>query len=153
MDLTKRRASPKNGIHGDGVRNSTDCGAWQPCPFFLPIILYTLLDPQWGYPHGLLGIPRDGFAAVDLFFVLSGFVLSRSLLASHEGYVSFVIRRVFRLYPAYWAALIISALLFWIHSHTHPVPSNLPFWTQPITVGQAIKHFFMNQPRYRLSSD
>jgi peptidoglycan/LPS O-acetylase OafA/YrhL len=107
---------------------------------------YTLLDPQWGYPHGFLGIPRDGFAAVDLFFVLSGFVLTRSLLASAEGYVPFVIRRVFRLYPAYWAALIISALLFWVHTLTHPLPSNLPFWTQPITINQAIKHFFMISP-------
>jgi peptidoglycan/LPS O-acetylase OafA/YrhL len=104
---------------------------------------YTLLDPQWGYPHGFLGIPRDGFAAVDLFFVLSGFVLARSLLASGEGYLPFVIRRVFRLYPAYWAALIISALLFCVHTLTHPQPSNLPFWTQPITINQAIKHFFM----------
>jgi peptidoglycan/LPS O-acetylase OafA/YrhL len=104
---------------------------------------YILLNPQWGYPHGFFGIARDGFAAVDLFFVLSGFVLARSLLASGERYLPFVIRRAFRLYPAYWAALIISALLFWVHTVTHPLPSNLPFWTQPITPYQAIKHFFM----------
>jgi peptidoglycan/LPS O-acetylase OafA/YrhL len=104
---------------------------------------YALLDPQWAYPHGWLGIPRDGFAAVDLFFVLSGFVLARSLLGSGEGYLPFIVRRVFRLYPAYWAALVISALLFWVHILAHPQPSTLPFWSQPITINQAIKHFFM----------
>jgi peptidoglycan/LPS O-acetylase OafA/YrhL len=104
----------------------------------------SLLDrPHWANPHGFFGIPLDGYAAVDLFFVLSGFVLARSLLASQEGYVPFVIRRVFRLYPAYWAALIISATLVWVHRQAHPLPSDLPFWTQPITLGQAIKQFFM----------
>jgi len=48
----------------------------------------------------------DGAAAVDLFFVLSGFVLAKSLFATAIDYRTFLIRRVFRIYPAYWASLL-----------------------------------------------
>lgn len=47
----------------------------------------------------------DGAAAVDLFFVLSGFVLARSLFTAGIDYRTFLLRRVFRIYPAYWASL------------------------------------------------
>jgi peptidoglycan/LPS O-acetylase OafA/YrhL len=51
----------------------------------------------------ILGVPAgvwsDGGAAVALFFVLSGFVLARSLLANPQSYGQFVRRRILRLYP------------------------------------------------------
>lgn len=60
--------------------------------------------------HGF-GWPAGGFLGVDMFFVVSGFVITLSLLreAERDGTVSlraFVIRRVGRLFPA--AALVIA---------------------------------------------
>lgn len=53
-----------------------------------------------------------GRPAVQLFYVLSGFVLTLSLLASSEGWLRFALRRCFRLLPAYWVSLGIAGLLF-----------------------------------------
>lgn len=51
-------------------------------------------------------IPGSFFLAVDFFFVLSGFVLTQSVLADRQtdfpGFIKrFALRRVFRLYPLY----------------------------------------------------
>lgn len=53
-----------------------------------------------------------GHEAVILFFVLSGFVLSHQLrLFRFEHYHQFVFKRVMRIYPAYYAALIFSGIM------------------------------------------
>jgi peptidoglycan/LPS O-acetylase OafA/YrhL len=46
------------------------------------------------------GIFRYGYLAVDLFFMISGFVVVKS--ARHKSLSQFVVARVARLYPAYW---------------------------------------------------
>lgn len=47
-----------------------------------------------------------GRAAVLLFFIISGYVVARSVCsASSHNVARFAIRRLFRLYPMYWAAL------------------------------------------------
>ncbi|MFM0363714.1 acyltransferase family protein [Paraburkholderia sediminicola] len=51
-----------------------------------------------------------GAAAVDIFFVLSGFVLARSIANSNLGtqeYVRFAVRRLFRIMPAFWLSLLV----------------------------------------------
>lgn len=48
---------------------------------------------------------RFAYTGVDLFFVLSGFLFSPYLLGRKLVPVEFAIRRVFRIYPAYLAAL------------------------------------------------
>ena len=56
----------------------------------------------------------DGAAAVDLFFVLSGFCVALPYVANNERKIRaipFVIRRGFRLYPAYLAALLVCFVL------------------------------------------
>lgn len=69
--------------------------------------------------------PRWGWAGVDLFFVLSGFLITGILLKSEkneEGLGHFYMRRVLRLFPIYYLCLAIyfigNAL-----SH-HPLPWN-----------------------------
>jgi len=54
-----------------------------------------------------------GYLGVELFFLISGFVIFMSF--DGRSIRSFVASRVARLYPAYWAAIILtSALLIWI---------------------------------------
>ncbi len=64
-------------------------------------------------PTHLLNIFFNGHNAVCLFFVLSGFVLSLKYVTKDKqevSYTEFIIKRAFRLYPAYWVVLILSAL-------------------------------------------
>ena len=60
----------------------------------------------------------DGKAGVVLFFVLSGYVLTKSLARtafSWESYQQFIIKRAFRLFPLYWIALGLTLIvLLWL---------------------------------------
>lgn len=59
-----------------------------------------------------------GDAGVPVFFVISGFLLYRPFVAAHldgrhpSGFRRFMRRRVLRIVPAYWVALVAIALLF-----------------------------------------
>lgn len=59
-------------------------------------------EAQYGFKLGVMG--------VDLFFVISGFVIFMSINNVANG-KEFVINRVSRLYPTYWAAVLFSFLL------------------------------------------
>jgi peptidoglycan/LPS O-acetylase OafA/YrhL len=52
-----------------------------------------------------------GQAGVAMFFVVSGFCIHMSFQKQGQRWGSFFIRRIFRIYPAYLAALIFSILL------------------------------------------
>ena len=60
-----------------------------------------------------LGILCNGTAALMLFFVLSGFVLSLPFVGNQRPLKlsEFYIKRVFRIYPAYIFAIILAVLL------------------------------------------
>jgi peptidoglycan/LPS O-acetylase OafA/YrhL len=55
-----------------------------------------------------------GQEAVILFFILSGFVLSNMMNFHYDSYTKYVIKRVFRLYPAYYVAMIVAISIFFI---------------------------------------
>lgn len=52
------------------------------------------------------GIFRYGYLAVDLFFMISGFVVLKS--ARHKSLPQFVSARITRLYPAYWLSCLLT---------------------------------------------
>lgn len=59
-----------------------------------------------------------GATGVDLFFIISGFVIYMSL--THTKTVeAFWVARVIRLYPAYWASIIIAVVSFALLAHQH----------------------------------
>jgi peptidoglycan/LPS O-acetylase OafA/YrhL len=56
----------------------------------------------------------NGETAVTLFFVISGVVIGRSLDGRRTDFVSFLVRRVFRLYPAHIVATVGIIGLAWM---------------------------------------
>ena len=70
----------------------------------------------------------NGFVGVDVFFVISGFVVTLSILNTQTGHVwndlvSFWRRRWFRIIPALLAMLIFSSLFFAMIFPPHPYES------------------------------
>jgi len=102
---------------------------------------FPLIRPLW-----------DGFIAVILFFVLSGFVLTLPYTGPTSKKVEFLtfdIRRIFRLYPAYWVAILASlGLRYFIFNPSSGLQSlsGWTFWDQPITSISLVKHFFLIAP-------
>lgn len=71
----------------------------------------------------------NAHACVVVFFVLSGYVLTGSLIRrglSWSSVKAFYLARLFRLYPALWVASAISALFLFLCPELiiHPAPSN-----------------------------
>jgi exopolysaccharide production protein ExoZ len=57
-----------------------------------------------------------GFAGVDLFFALSGFLITATnlrTLGRPEAVPGYVFRRAWRIYPAFWAALALAVGVIW----------------------------------------
>jgi len=76
----------------------------------------------WPFPFSLLG---KGDYAVDMFIILSGFVIFALLDNSRETYGIFIIRRAFRLYPVYLVCLAVSMALMPLFISTLKA---LPWW-------------------------
>jgi peptidoglycan/LPS O-acetylase OafA/YrhL len=69
-----------------------------------------------GY-HAQLGLIPGGFVGVDVFFVISGFLISgiilRELEAGTFSPVTFYARRIRRIFPALIAMLAVTYLIGW----------------------------------------
>ncbi len=76
--------------------------------------------------HALSSVwKQGGWVGVDLFFVLSGFLVSGLLFREHETFSRldvkrFLIRRGLKIYPAFWL-LIAATIVLWIPRY-HEVP-------------------------------
>ena len=55
-----------------------------------------------------------GNEAVTMFFILSGYVLTIPFIQTNQKYANFIIKRIFRIYPAYLLAVTITFLAQWI---------------------------------------
>jgi peptidoglycan/LPS O-acetylase OafA/YrhL len=81
------------------------------------------LGPEWAW------LSRYGWMGVDLFFVLSGFLIGGQVLAplargERLAFGDFYLRRAFRILPAFWAVLAI--YLLW--PGFHEAPGMEPWW-------------------------
>ena len=67
------------------------------------VLLTHVLQELGIRPNGVLFAGQWG---VDIFFLLSGFIIYLTT-RDHSSWKAFAIKRVFRIYPAYWLCLII----------------------------------------------
>ncbi|MHA2936927.1 acyltransferase family protein [Vibrio sp. RC27] len=59
-----------------------------------------------------------GRIGVVVFFIISGFIIPLSLQDdTHQPIKRFLIKRFFRLYPVYWASIILSVLILFLFNH------------------------------------
>ncbi|MBZ9753517.1 acyltransferase [Deinococcus sp. HMF7604] len=91
-----------------------------------------------------------GNEAVLIFFVLSGFVLHLMVARMQDSrrwdYLKYAAKRVVRLWPAYAAAVLMSALLSTLTSAT-PIHQSgewiRTFWREPVTISILAQHLGM----------
>src|SRR3712207_3121730 len=67
-------------------------------------------------PPWVIGVVRGGWVGVDLFFVLSGFLVSSLMFREYQrrGSVNiqrFLIHRGFKVYPAFWLFLLFTLIM------------------------------------------
>ncbi len=91
---------------------------------------FGMFQPQGHAEAALFRFFEMGWAGVDLFFVLSGFLITTILLKSKDAtdyYSRFYIRRFFRIFPIYYAFLsVFLAVQLWQH---RPVLEQIWYWT------------------------
>lgn len=88
----------------------------------------TLIEP-WIEPNATTAIISQflfnvGHAGVDLFFVLSGYLIYGSLIRKKQPYVAFMWRRLRRLYPVFLVVLSTYLLLFFALPSLSKLPSD-----------------------------
>jgi peptidoglycan/LPS O-acetylase OafA/YrhL len=66
-------------------------------------------------------VTRYGYLGVDLFFMISGFVILWSSVS--RGPVDFAISRISRLYPSFWASIVFTVVcVYWLADAAPRVP-------------------------------
>lgn len=91
-------------------------------------------DPNQGVRAVVFKLAQIGWSGVDLFFVLSGFLITGILLrgkAAGRPMSSFLMRRVLRIVPAYYLALFLVLVVVPLVTGAYRVPDaslQLPWW-------------------------
>ena len=77
-----------------------------------PLDASGLMPYEWLFRYTPLRIVTAGTASVGVFFILSGLVLALPMVRGRvDGYGSFLLKRFFRLYPPFAAAIALSCVL------------------------------------------
>jgi peptidoglycan/LPS O-acetylase OafA/YrhL len=106
--------------------------------WFADLALWISLSP--------LRLLFSGHAAVGVFFVLSGFALTKALEnPANADFGPFMIRRFFRIYPPFALVVLTAAALCWL-IQPQPIAGrewvNLS-WNQPVTLDLLVGHLSM----------
>jgi peptidoglycan/LPS O-acetylase OafA/YrhL len=123
----KYRSAPETHISAlDGLRGVA---------ILLVLSFHTLNSPTFPYAWGR--ISGRGWVGVDLFFVLSGFLITGILLRSRDAtnyFSTFYLRRFLRIAPVYYLWLFLILIVIpWMHRHFGtPSPSSSYTFQQQI---------------------
>ena len=95
--------------------------------FLVFLVHYSTLVQPWsgvdGFGPGLLHTAHTiGNAGVDLFFVLSGYLIYGSLIAGHQRFSRYVMRRLRRIYPTFLAVFAIYIALSQVFPNENKIP-------------------------------
>lgn len=90
---------------------------------------YATLVAPWAHGSGWLidflqGVHAVGNAGVDLFFVLSGFLIYGGLVETKKPFVSYLRRRIRRIYPAFLAVFALYLVLALARGDVERMPSD-----------------------------
>ncbi|GAB2860492.1 hypothetical protein GCM10027277_31370 [Pseudoduganella ginsengisoli] len=110
-----RNLRPMEGLRGFAV-------------FLVFLVHYATLISPWASPGSKLAGVLDivhamGNAGVDLFFVLSGYLIYGSLIARPQPFLPFMWRRVVRIYPAFCAVFALYLALSFLRPEDSKIPS------------------------------
>jgi peptidoglycan/LPS O-acetylase OafA/YrhL len=94
--------------------------------------------PKYFAVDPLHGFTRFGYAGVDLFFVISGFIIAHVHTADvghPRRFRVYVFKRIARIYPAYWMALsLVSIAALVADTWQKVVPSSLPVLVETLAL-------------------
>lgn len=81
----------------------------------LAVVLFHM-DPLFKSSHSIFHTHLFGFAGVDVFFVISGFIMWHTTRNSQsfDDASRFLKRRFVRIYTGYWPYFLIALVLFWV---------------------------------------
>lgn len=85
----------------------------------------------------------SGYKGVDIFFVISGFVIYYStLVVKHKGPVKFFVNRFTKIYILYWLVLAVAYILFGFHFNKTTLPTIflLPNHVPVLTVSWSLSY-------------
>lgn len=96
--------------------------------FLVFLVHYVTLVKPWVTANPILldfssKLHSIGNAGVDLFFVLSGYLIYGSLIVRYQPFVSFMMRRVQRIYPAFITVFLTYIFLSFIFPAENKIPS------------------------------
>jgi peptidoglycan/LPS O-acetylase OafA/YrhL len=116
---------------GGGAHNVRPMEGVRGFAVFLVFLVHyvTLVKPWFASNAQLLrltdAVHTVGNAGVDLFFVLSGFLIYGSLISRQQPFARFLSRRVLRIYPAFIAVFAAYLLLSFVFPAESKIPTNL----------------------------
>jgi peptidoglycan/LPS O-acetylase OafA/YrhL len=95
------------------------------------VLHFALVEGATGAERLFFGVTRVGWVGVDLFFVLSGFLITGILYDARGGahfFRNFYMRRVLRIFPLYYAFLFLVLVLLPIARPASAAPAGTQFW-------------------------
>lgn len=96
------------------------------------VLHFSFLEPHSSAEQAYIAFTSAGWIGVDLFFVLSGFLITGILLDSKGNgafFRTFFVRRFLRIFPLYYGYLVLIFLIVPILDPHPPEPNHIWSWT------------------------